>query len=63
MAGNPRPPHDRGAELWDASTGPTRTLISSFDRWSTSLLADDGIDMPFMGTFSSDNYSIVNSLD
>ena len=24
-------------------------LISSFDRWTSALLADDGIDMPFMG--------------
>ena len=29
--------------------GPTRMLISSFDRWTSALLADDGIDMPFMG--------------
>ena len=50
MAESSRPPHDRGAELWSASDGPTRMLISSFDRWTTSLLSDDGIDMPFMGS-------------
>ena len=24
-------------------------LISSIDRWTSALLADDGVDMPFMG--------------
>ncbi len=43
------PPHDRGSELWEASTGPSRLLISSMDRWTSALLADDGVDMPFMG--------------
>ena len=49
MPDNPPPPHDRGKELWDASEGPSRMLISSIDRWTSALLADDGIDMPFMG--------------
>ena len=49
MSAKQRPPHDRGDQLWDASTGPTRLLISSFDRWTSALLSDDGIDMPFMG--------------
>ena len=49
MPDNAPPPHDRGKELWDASEGPSRMLISSMDRWTSALLADDGIDMPFMG--------------
>ncbi|RJV01270.1 MAG: hypothetical protein DWC06_02870 [Candidatus Poseidoniales archaeon] len=49
MAEKRPPPHDRGSVLWDASSGPTRMLISSFDRWTSALLADDGVDMPFMG--------------
>lgn len=49
MSDNTPPPHDRGKELWDASEGPSRMLISSIDRWTSALLADDGIDMPFMG--------------
>ena len=49
MPDNAPPPHDRGKELWDASEGPSRKLISSIDRWTSALLADDGIDMPFMG--------------
>ena len=53
MADNPRPPHDRGKELWGAAEGPSRLLLSSMDRWTSALLADDGIDMPFMG--GSDN--------
>ncbi len=43
------PPHNRGRKLWDPSSGPTRMLTSSFDRWISAILADDGIDMPFMG--------------
>ena len=49
MPDNAPPPHDRGKQLWDASEGPSRLLISSIDRWTSALLADDGIDMPFMG--------------
>ena len=50
MADKVKPPHDRGSVLWDPSDGPSRMLTSSFDRWASALLADDGIDMPFMGT-------------
>ena len=49
MPDNPPPPHDRGKELWSASEGASRMLISSIDRWTSALLADDGVDMPFMG--------------
>ena len=49
MPDNAPPPHDRGKQLWDASEGPSRMLVSSIDRWTSALLADDGIDMPFMG--------------
>ncbi|MGB1490542.1 MAG: nicotinate-nucleotide diphosphorylase [Candidatus Poseidoniaceae archaeon] len=49
MPDNAPPPHDRGKQLWDASEGPSRMLISSIDRWTSALVADDGIDMPFMG--------------
>ena len=31
----------------------SRLLLSSMDRWTSALLADDGVDMPFMG--GSDN--------
>jgi nicotinate-nucleotide pyrophosphorylase (carboxylating) len=34
-------------------------LISSIDRWTSALLADDGIDMPFMGGNDSINATIV----
>ena len=59
MAAKIRPPHDRGAALWDPSAGPSRMLISSIDRWTGALLADDGIDMPFMGGNDSINATIV----
>ena len=59
MADKMRPPHDRGAVLWDPSAGPSRMLISSIDRWTSALLADDGVDMPFMGGNDSINATIV----
>lgn len=59
MPDNPPPPHDRGKELWSASEGPSRMLISSIDRWTSALLADDGIDMPFMGGADSVEATIV----
>jgi nicotinate-nucleotide pyrophosphorylase len=34
-------------------------LISSIDRWTSSLLADDGIDMPFMGNNESVTAKII----
>jgi nicotinate-nucleotide pyrophosphorylase (carboxylating) len=34
-------------------------LISSIDRWTSALLADDGIDMPFMGGAESVEATIV----
>lgn len=59
MADNNKPPHDRGHILWDASEGPSRVLISSFDRWSGAILADDSIDMPFMGVESEIEAKII----
>jgi len=59
MPDNAPPPHDRGKELWDASEGPSRMLISSIDRWTSALLADDGIDMPFMGGSESVEATII----
>jgi nicotinate-nucleotide pyrophosphorylase (carboxylating) len=59
MADKARPPHDRGAVLWGPSAGPSRMLISSIDRWTSALLADDGIDMPFMGGNDSIKATIV----
>ena len=59
MPDNAPPPHDRGKELWDASEGPSRMLISSIDRWTSALLADDGIDMPFMGGSESVGATII----
>ena len=59
MPDNAPPPHDRGRELWDASEGPSRMLISSIDRWTSALLADDGIDMPFMGGSKNVDATII----
>lgn len=36
-------PHDRGHLLWSSERGPERILLASFDRWTTSILGDDGI--------------------
>ena len=49
MAGSERVPHNRGHILWEADSGPSRMLLSSMDRWSTSILSDDGVDSPFFG--------------
>jgi len=38
-----RIPHDRGHILWTSEGGPERILLASFDRWTTSILGDDGI--------------------
>ena len=52
-------PHDRGRKLWTAEGGPSRLLLASFDRWTSSLLADDGIDMPLMGGDGSVSARII----
>lgn len=59
MPDNTPPPHDRGSELWGASAGPSRLLISSMDRWTSALLADDGVDMPFMGSSENIDAKII----
>ena len=43
-------PHDRGFKLWSAAEGPSRLLLASIDRWTSAVLADDGIDMPVMSS-------------
>ena len=63
MADKSRPPHDRGGKLWDHSSGPTRLLISSFDRWTSAILADDGIDMPLMGSNNPVEARIISHSD
>lgn len=63
MAESKRPPHDRGYELWTAEVGPSRMLLSSIDRWVSALLADDGINMPFMGGNHSIEATIVARAD
>jgi nicotinate-nucleotide pyrophosphorylase (carboxylating) len=50
-------PHDRGFKLWSAVDGPSRLLLASIDRWTSAILADDGIDMPLM---SNDNHVIAH---
>jgi len=42
-------PHDRGHLLWTADEGISRLLLSSMDRWITTILADDCIDSPLFG--------------
>ncbi|MDB9835057.1 hypothetical protein OAC38_03400 [Candidatus Poseidoniaceae archaeon] len=63
MTGASRPPHDRGHVLWSAEDGPTRMLQASFDRWVGSVLADDGIDMPFMGGAQAVEATIISKAD
>ncbi|MFB1005053.1 MAG: hypothetical protein QMC59_01065 [Candidatus Poseidoniaceae archaeon] len=63
MADTRRPPHDRGHLLWSAEDGPTRMLQGSFDRWVGAVLADDGIDMPFMGGNDAVEATIVARAD
>ena len=58
-----RPPHDRGHALWSAEDGPTRMLLGSFDRWVGAVIADDGIDMPFMGGSDPVEATIVARAD
>ena len=63
MAETSRPPHDRGHVLWSAEDGPTRMLQASFDRWVGAVLADDGIDMPFMGGSHTVEATVVAKAD
>ena len=58
-----RPPHDRGHALWSAEAGPTRMLLGRFDRWVGAVIADDGIDMPFMGGSDPVEATIVARAD
>ena len=63
MAEAPRPPHDRGHVLWSAEEGASRMLQGSFDRWIGAVLADDGIDMPFMGGDEGAEATIITRSD
>ena len=63
MADLTRPPHDRGYELWTAEEGPSRLLLASIDRWVSALLADDGINMPFMGGSEKTNATLYARAD
>ena len=63
MADLTRPPHDRGYELWTAEEGPSRLLLASIDRWVSALLADDGINMPFMGGSQKINAALYARAD
>lgn len=63
MADLTRPPHDRGHELWTAEEGPSRLLLGSIDRWVGALLADDGINMPFMGGSQNINATLFARAD
>jgi len=63
MADLTRPPHDRGYELWTAEEGPSRLLLASIDRWVSALLADDGINMPFMGGSQKINATLYARAD
>lgn len=59
MADSSSLPHDRGHLLWTADEGPSRMLLSSMDRWINTILADDGIEMPFMGGNSDASATII----
>ena len=59
MADSNSLPHDRGHLLWTADEGPSRMLLSSMDRWIGTILADDGIDIPFMGGNNHSNAVII----
>lgn len=59
MADSKSLPHDRGHLLWTADEGPSRLLLSSMDRWINTILADDGIEMPFMGGSNDVNAVIL----
>ena len=59
MADSKSLPHDRGHLLWTADEGPSRMLLSSMDRWINTIMADDGIEMPFMGGSNDVNAVIL----
>tara|TARA_B100001093_G_scaffold68951_1_gene59209 strand:- start:6433 stop:7374 length:942 start_codon:yes stop_codon:yes gene_type:complete len=63
MADTNHAPHNRGHELWTAELGPTRLLLSSIDRWVGAVLADDGVDMPFMGGQNQVHATIIARAD
>ncbi len=63
MATSPLLPHDRGHLLWTADDGPTRMLLTSIDRWVSSILADDGVEMPFMGGTNPTRATIFSKSD
>ena len=59
MAASNQLPHDRGHLLWTAEEGPSRMLLSSMDRWISTILVDDGIEMPFMGGSDKTSAKII----
>ena len=61
-ASNPLP-HNRGHLLWTAEDGPSRMLLSSMDRWVSTILVDDGIEMPFMGGSNQSTATIISKGD
>ncbi len=61
-ASNPLP-HNRGHLLWTAEDGPSRMLLSSMDRWVSTILVDDGIEMPFMGGDNQSTATIISKGD
>lgn len=52
-------PHDRGHLLWTADEGVSRLLLSSMDRWVTTILADDCIDSPLFGMGEKTTATII----
>ena len=52
-------PHDRGHLLWTADEGVSRLLLSSMDRWITTILADDCIDSPLFGMGEKTTATII----
>jgi nicotinate-nucleotide pyrophosphorylase (carboxylating) len=63
MAASNKLPHDRGHLLWTAEDGPSRMLLSSMDRWISTILVDDGIEMPFMGGNDDKSAKIISKGD
>ena len=52
-------PHDRGHLLWTADEGVSRLLLSSMDRWVTTILADDCIDSPLFSMGEKTTATII----